>query len=388
MEYPKLYKIDSKGKVRVWWMETNEDTYRTHSGTKDGKIVTSAWKTAEPKNVGRSNATTGEQQAVLEVESIYRDKTSAGTYSENEEATSEEKYFEPMLATRFDQIKNFASLVEHDDFAVSQPKLDGIRCTISLKYGMISRNGRPIVSCPHIFEALQPIFDLNSDILFDGELYNHDMHDDFNSVQSLIMQTKPGQTEFDKTKELAQFHIYDVYDYKNPDLTTEDRVNFLKYIKDFMTDLGPLVFVETKMVSNMENVDKAQAEYLENGYEGQIIRLSAPYEVGKRSKKLIKRKEFFDEEFEILRFEEGKGNWAGMVKRVVCRDLNIKTDEFPDGIEFEAGVRGSQSEMTALLAVKDNYIGSDCTIRFPNKTPGGKPRFGVMIRYYEGKRDF
>ena len=49
----KLYKIDTKGKTRVWWMEYDNEKYRTHSGIDDGKIVVSGWQYPEAKNVGR-----------------------------------------------------------------------------------------------------------------------------------------------------------------------------------------------------------------------------------------------------------------------------------------------------------------------------------------------
>ena len=76
-----------------------------------------------------------------------------------------------------------------------------------------------------------------------------------------------------------------------------------------------LVIVETTEVNSREHLDELYADYVEVGYEGQMIRLDAPYE-NKRSPKLLKRKEFVDEEYEILGYEEGKGNRAGTVKHL------------------------------------------------------------------------
>lgn len=61
MKYSNLYTRDSLGNVRVWYMEQEGDKYRTTSGLLDGEKVTSEWTVAKPKNVGKRNETTGEQ---------------------------------------------------------------------------------------------------------------------------------------------------------------------------------------------------------------------------------------------------------------------------------------------------------------------------------------
>jgi ATP-dependent DNA ligase len=74
-------------------------------------------------------------------------------------------------------------------------------------------------------------------------------------------------------------------------------------------------------------LDAAYANCLEEGYEGQMVRLDGPYEQ-KRSKLLLKRKEFQDAEYDLVRVDEGLGNWAGYGKKAVLR--------LPDGREFGA----------------------------------------------------
>ena len=70
---------------------------------------------------------------------------------------------------------------------------------------------------------------------------------------------------------------------------------------------------------------------IEEGYEGQMIRQDAPYEC-KRSKTLPKRKEFITEEYDVVRVEEGNGNWTGYAKRFILA--------MPNGTQFSSGVRG------------------------------------------------
>ena len=70
--------------------------------------------------------------------------------------------------------------------------------------------------------------------------------------------------------------------------------------------------------------------YTQQGYEGQMVRIDGPYE-NKRSSKLLKRKEFIDEEYTILGYEEGEGNRTGTVK-----SFKFETNE---GREFSSNVK-------------------------------------------------
>ena len=67
----KLYKRNVNGSTQVWWQEQDGGRYRTHSGQLDGKITVSEWTQATPKNVGRANETSSEEQAQVEIEAAY-----------------------------------------------------------------------------------------------------------------------------------------------------------------------------------------------------------------------------------------------------------------------------------------------------------------------------
>jgi len=100
--YDVLYHVDENDNLRVWWMDQNGDKYRTVSGIEGGKMVTSEWKLAKPKNVGRANATTGEQQAEAEILSQYTKKRDRKYHDTRELALAGgSKIIEPMLADKF-----------------------------------------------------------------------------------------------------------------------------------------------------------------------------------------------------------------------------------------------------------------------------------------------
>jgi len=363
---PELYKRDTNGNVRIWWAEAGTDgktwSWRANSGVKEGKIVESGWKAVRQKNVGRSNETSLEEQAIAEMTAEFDKKSEREYFPEISNVDTYEK-FKPMLAGGYEH---------HEfDFATNtyfaQPKLDGIRC-IAKADGLWTRAGKEIVSCPHIFEYLQPFFAKYPQAVLDGELYNHSLKDDFNKITSLVRKTKPKPEDIKECAELVQYHVYDCY---NKDLF-EDRYNFI-YDQGFSF---PLVIVKTQIVNSNEEIDALYGQYLEDGYEGQMIRLNTPYE-NKRSKYMLKRKEFLTDEFVVSSVEEGKGNWAGYIKRFVL--------ELPDGRTFGAGVRGNQEVMKQLFEAKEKPTW--VTLRYFTPTPDGVPRFPVVIDWGIGNRE-
>ena len=371
MIHPTLYKIDSMGRVRTWFLESTDEAYRTHAGLQDGKIVTSGWQRPEEKNVGRANATTVAEQVLAEVASKYERQKWQGKYSESiEEAQKGAKFIECMLAAKYDAKK-------HNKFPYwSQPKLDGVRAIVS-DSGIQSRNGKPLLSSPHIREVLQSFFDQFPDVILDGELYNSLLKDSFEEIISLARKSKPKPEDIEKSAQMIEYHVYDVILPDNPDACYFERMQF---IEEHIKDKFPMIrVVPTVGVDSVEQVEQKLGDYLEAGYEGQMLRdPTAPYE-HKRSKYLIKHKTFADDEFEIVEVVEGKGNYAGMAKSLTIR--------LPDGSTQSCGMRGQMAYLKELLETKDDYVGSQVTVIYQNKTADGKLRFPVAKKVWKGARD-
>jgi DNA ligase-1 len=353
--YDPCYKIDSKGKLRIWYMEQDGDRYRTYDGISGGKVKTSEWRTAEPTNVGRSNERNGVEQATFEIESDYEYQLTREYHRTVEETANGAHFFKPMLAEKY---KKFEP-------GYAQPKLDGMRCTINKK-GMFSREGKPILTCPHIFAELKPLVDKGH--IFDGELYNHEFKEDFDAIMSLVRGDDP-LPEHERAK--VQYYMYDLP--TDPTKSFEER--FLA-LTETVPDSPSLILVPTEYVETQEAYDALHGQWLEEGYEGSIWRDgNAPY-ANKRSKALLKRKEFIDEEFPCIRIEEGKGNWSGLAKKVVCT--------LPDGREFKAGIKGNKVRAKTLLHEKHKVV----TVRYFRLTPDGIPRFGIATKFHGEKREF
>lgn len=357
-----LYKRDSKGKIREWYMEVEGDSYRTVSGLADGQKTTSTWKKATGKNLGRANETTPEEQALAEVQAVYT-KRLDGEYHRSLEDVDQKRFFKPMLATKWEDRKD-----KLDYPVYVQPKLDGIRCVAS-RDGLYSRSGKAITAVPHIWRSLEPIFNAQPDLVLDGELYNHMLKEDFNRIVSLVRKTKPTEADLEDSEMFIKYHVYDI---------ASDKGNFGERIAKLQRlRVEDVAIVPTDIATTEEDVDEIYGGYIEFGYEGGIVREDKPYEQ-KRSKTLIKRKDFEDEEFEILRVEEGLGNWSGYAKRIVFRNN--------DGREVGAGLAATQEQAKKILEEADEYVGKQVTIRFFTRTPDGVPRFPVAKALHKEER--
>ena len=108
-----------------------------------------------------------------------------------------------------------------------QPKLDGVRCVIQAEEysdkGTIvpivtaySRTGKEWKNIEHILEELYPFFDKFPNVILDGELYNHDLRDNFEKIISLVRKTKPTDEDRLEASKKTQFHCYDIIDEELP----------------------------------------------------------------------------------------------------------------------------------------------------------------------------
>lgn len=378
-KYAPLYKRTTTGATQTWWIEQEGDRYRMHSGQLGGAITVSAWTTAKPKNVGRANETTGEQQASAEVDSAYELKRKKGYLDTPDEAQASDR-FQCMLAEHFNQKpkeadatyrKRMAKVFAEDGRVVApgnavylQPKLDGIRCIANAK-GLWSRTNARIVSVPHIFEALRPIFVKYPGILLDGELYNHDFKYNFNQISSLVTKTKPEPGDLLETAALVQYWVYDsISGYREAPFSARFDIDRFEGLIEH-----PLVWVPTFEAHHRLEIDGLYESFLAEGYEGAMVRLDVPYE-NKRTYSLLKRKEKMDAEFKIKSFEEGDGNAAGMAK---IAHMHIVINGKPD--TFKADICGTREECREYLARRMEFVGKEATIEFQNYTPDGKPRF-------------
>lgn len=361
MKLPTLFSKASSGVIQEWTIEIDGDRYRTIAGQQDGTLTTSKWSICEGKNIGRSNETTPEAQALSEAKSKWKHKKEHGG-AEQTASAGTIAYVSPMLAKTWQKLKKQPAFPLY-----TQYKFNGIRCVIT-RFGMWTRHGKQIISCPHIWEAVEDLFVIDPDLVLDGELYNHELGETLNRIIKLVRKTKnvPVETLIE-SKKYIRFYNYDGFNVNGlgmdaPYLTRKQALgNLLK-------DIPEVYIVETEEIKNNVELDAHFEKCKQKKYEGQMIRVNGPYKLGPgRSNTLIKRKTFLDEEYLVIGINEGTGNASGMAATFTCQTEDKQT--------FNSNLKGPDSLMIEIWNNKDDYIGKMFTCTFQNLSEYGIPQF-------------
>jgi ATP-dependent DNA ligase len=368
-ELPKLYKTTGTGKTQTWQIFVDgADTYAKF-GPAGGTIQTSARETATPKNAGRANATTAEEQAVLDAESKWRKKLASGyvrTMGEIAAGTVDASIqggIFPMLAKSYRKDGHKIAFP-----AYAQPKLDGHRCVAVVdgqgKCTLWTRKRKPYGSVPHVVRAVEALG--LKDVVLDGELYAHSFRDRFEQLAHLVRQgePEPGHPELE-----IEYHVFDL---QAPDGFARRNERLDALLADARP---PLVRVRTRRVDGEAALMAAFEEYRALGYEGAMVRnAEGAYESHPthRSGDLQKIKEFDDAEWPIVGIKEGRGKLAGHA---------IFTCRTQDGAEFDVKLAGDTAALKGFYENPGLAIGRLLTVQYQGLTgKSGVPRFPVGLR--------
>ena len=360
--FPELYKRTSTGKIQTWFGEVDGGRYRTTSGQLYGKRTTTAWTECEAKNVGRSNEVIPDQQAISEMESMYTKKRRTDYFDSLDDVDTSDR-IKPMLALAPDKCD-----IQDDELFNAQPKFDGFRC-IASKDGMFTREGLPFNTVPHIHADLKWFFDAHPETILDGEIYNHDLRDNFNKISSLLRDESPSPEKAEMVAKM-QYYIYDLPSSDKGEANRrEDLLMVVGKVRSTATRPDLFVFVDAEQL-NASDIDAYLEQQLVAGYEGAILRRRHAKYQNKRTKDLIKVKKFLEEDFQLLDILPGRGNGAGKARTAVLQTANGQT--------FEAGIIGDDDYARELLQRKTEFIGSRASVKFLNYTPRGVPRGGKL----------
>lgn len=263
---------------------------------------------------------------------------------------------------------------------IGSPKLDGIRCLI-IDGKAVSRNFKEI---PNKFIAKDlPTLAPNG---FDGELLLKG-NKPFNEVSSAVMSFD-GEPEY-------EYHIFDYVTDNN--IPYSERI---KVLKESVNSSPKLVIVPTYVINNEDELNIAEEDCINKGYEGLMIRSpNGIYKFGRSSEKegiLLKIKRFEDSEAEILDFEEKMSNQnekeqdvfgnstraskkefmvpAGVLGAVKVRD--IKT-----GVEFKIGSGFDDEYRKKIWDNQSNFLGKLVKYKFQPSGAKDLPRFPVFLGF-------
>lgn len=371
LEYPVLYKKTATEAMQYWKIRVVGTTIVTVYGQVNGQLQQTKDDIREGKNKGRANATTAAEQACAEALARWTKKKKSGYVEDIKDAKAGKVDSEvisggivPMLA------KVYEDHLEKLRFPVAvQPKLDGIRCIATYdghKVSLWTRTRKPILSVPHIVFVLEE----NADVIFrdtkvvDGELYNHDLKNEFEKIVSAVRKDKPS---IESAR--IQYHIYDCVSLASFDT----RIMYLGDVVDYGGDLVKLV--DTVYAEDESEIKFHYDMFKKRGYEGAMVRqVGVGYE-NKRSAQLLKMKDFDDAEFRIVGVEEGRGRLTGHAGAFVC--------ETKEGGQFRAKMSGSTERLEQIWFEQKKYLGKNLTVQYQGLSGTGIPRFPVGLRVRE-----
>ena len=270
-----------------------------------------------------------------------------------------------------------------------QPKLDGVRCIIQCEYEYVkgkyhgsiiraySRTGKEWKNIDHILFSLKGFFQLNPDAILDGELYNHDLKDNFEKIISCVRKTKPTDEHRAESEKLVQFHCYDVI--LNDVVNFGDNTRFdvrSEWLRMNVPNGHCIKQVETVEIHAEYQANQHNDIHLSKGYEGSILRTNSPYQ-SKRSHSLRKFKNFHDAEAKIIGWVAGKGKRIGTIGKFLAIDA--------DGNQFGMPVMDKQKYLEENFEKMQGWVGKTATFKYFERTKANSYRHPLFkcIRDYE-----
>ena len=363
VESPVLQSTAKSGKAKFWqavvFTGENDTFYYKKIWWQEGsKKQESVPVLVTQKNVGRSNETNAEAQAITEFDSIVKKQRDKG-YSED--GSADHIPTKPMLANKYKDKKKYVTYP-----CYVQPKFDGFRMLKEADGTEAWTRGGKL----HVQECVKHLM-WRGEFMADGELilppFVVDGKQKFHPLQHTAAAAKKFRADTSPTL------LYCVYDIVAPDKPFSERYEILQEMALDAPD--QVVVVETILVQNEEELFEAHSHFVAEGYEGTIIRSGdGGYEIGHRSNTLLKLKNFFDGEYKIVGAKEGKGSFEGK-----CCFICV-TDE---GKEFSVNPEGTMEYRAHLWETRVEHIGKWLTVRYYSVTDDGKPSHATGIDFRE-----
>ena len=320
MKLPRLFKSTKTGAIQICDISVSGAVVSTTFGQLDGKLQTST-DTCSPKNTGRSNSTTAEQQAILEAQSKFAKKVKSG-YSQ--ELTSTPTVQLPQKVKTYQDNKH---LVSYPCYAT--PKYNGLNGTYWLlpdkTLKLTSRGGDELPPIPHLEPTILKMMEHFKTTCINGELYISG-----ESLQNITSAVK-------KPKELSKSLVFIPFELPLVSAPYKDKVALLiKYI--------PIVYITRE-----EMLEEFFTVTVEAGYEGIVIyNTDSIYQFNQRSSTVLKYKPVADAEYKILSYTTDRNGHP------------VFTCETHDGKQFKVKPKGTDEERKQIITnfdsqYKNNY---------------------------------
>ena len=255
-----------------------------------------------------------------------------------------------------------------------QPKYNGQRCVASfdgISYHLYSSEGNEINSLPHINRALN--LRTGCDYkrpTFDGELYLHGMSRQ--DISSRVKRMEP-HPDF----EAIQYHIFDIINDKEQFERFDTLDDYKPHFKDSHLVVSPTYIIlkeEEFMILNY------MTKFLNEGFEGVILRNYNGFYEKKRSFNLLKLKPSYSMTCDIIGCFEAHDMYG--VPKGMLGGLHLKDAE---GNLFDCGAGKLSHDLRTIIwqleVNSPNHLkGRKAEIKYAELSNDGIPQQPILIR--------
>lgn len=390
-----LFKVSaSTQKTQLWlaWVEEDEVCYSF--GQLDGKMQEDRYK-AQPKNIGKANETTAQEQAEVELQALYKKQIENKHYF-----TSEIDAIEAAKVCRIPRkVYNWKDKKDtwEDKEMISTYKYNGSRACVvdGALYSKIGRKEE--IKVKHLAEGIEAIKDKYPS--FDAEVYAHGLS--LQRIRSAWLKPHKTEKEIVKVaKDLAKkkgiefkskchleaidflgynpnedagklkFYVFDIpMDDNTPFKDRNSKVYALcRYAWDVLG--GGEVFQNSNKLTTLNNTTRESFRNIavKEGYEGLVhYDPNGVYEYGKRSLNTLKDKPRYDSEALVVDVEMCK-NGQGKLVLQACDSL--------DNISFKAMMKGNKD--SRAFEVQKQFIGKWVNFSYEELSGAGVPTKPVV----------
>jgi len=298
--------------------------------------------------------------------------------------------FKVQLADKIDidKIPDF----ENEKWFASR-KLDGVRCITIVKQGSVkfySRTGKEFTTLDLVQKAIRKeLISLSGlDFVLDGEMciIDENGNEDFTSIIKVIR--KKDYTILNPRYKIFDFLSLNDFLKKSSNEVFSSRYKVYSEIKSPSGILSP---VEQVYIDNAKTFSELSEQADELGWEGLIVRKDVKY-AGKRSKNMLKVKQFHEAEYEVQAIT------SGMI-RFISKETGLEEEEIMLSnvvIEHLGNNVGVGSGFTLEQRQKfyenpDLIIGKTITVKYfeesQDKDGNVSLRFPVVKHIYDGARE-
>jgi len=274
--------------------------------------------------------------------------------------------------------KEYEGKCNWEDGWFASRKLDGVRCLAITDEGgnckLYSRMGKELTTLNKVKEAIEATGIVNT--VFDGEICLVDQkgNEDFQGIMKQLRR-KDHQIENPAYMIFDMLHKPVFEDKKGG----EELGSRLQKLRSFLTGRhivdDILRYTEQYQITDDEHLETWVKLAGDNNWEGVMLRKNVAYE-GKRTKNLVKVKQFYDAEYEVLDFDCGDHE--------VVRDGKSETIEMLAQVWIEhkghrVKVGSGWSQEQRLQYMDGSIVGKIITVQYFEETTNDKG--GISLRF-------